>query len=220
MTVTCPSCGKSGKLPPSVELGSRKIRCPSCGVRFATESMESDIGARPPVSIVLDFEPESRHPDVVTEDMKQWHASVLAKPEADVGHHSGDTRIPHTVPTVNVNVHDEDDELTTASPSAADLPSDPWFYMVLEAWGVLQLIGAGIALFVMIPVLVELVNNAKSEHAPSLLPLAPPLLVAFVLVSSAAVMFLIVDVARNIRATRFHAERAEALLKTRLSSNA
>ena len=44
MTVQCPNCAYSGKLPSNMETGQRKIRCPKCGVRFATQP--ADIGQR------------------------------------------------------------------------------------------------------------------------------------------------------------------------------
>ena len=34
MVVKCPNCGRSGQLPAGLESGSRKIRCPKCGVKF------------------------------------------------------------------------------------------------------------------------------------------------------------------------------------------
>jgi transcription elongation factor Elf1 len=193
MTVQCPNCGHSGTLPSNMESGQHKIRCRRCGVRFETQPKAAEQK--------VDAEPEIDSKGLSELATEMGIEPEFQSEEVDSAIGLGDLKI----------------DVSAEMGSLADPPPYPWFYGFLEAWGVLYLVAAVLALLAMVLVLAGILVGASpvSDSPVSYVVAAIPfVVVAFVLVTCAAVLFLIVDLARNIRLTRFRAERAELLLRT------
>jgi hypothetical protein len=93
------------------------------------------------------------------------------------------------VPKLNVAVSDSDEMPALRTPQA--LPSEPWFYGVLDAWGALYLVGSllmvGAAVLLVFYEALNLVGAVALGSS------------GVILLTAAAVIFLVVDQARNVR---------------------
>jgi hypothetical protein len=177
-----------------MESGQHKIRCRRCGVRFETQPN----AAEQKVDAESEIDPKG---------LSELATELGIEPEFQSEEEDS---------AIGVGGLKIDVSGSAEMGSLADPPPYPWFYGFLEAWGVLYLIAAVLALLAMILVLAGILVGASpvSDSPVSYVVAAIPFVVAaFVLVTCAAVLFLIVDLARNIRLTRFRAERAELLLR-------
>ena len=201
MTVQCPKCGHSGSLPSNAKMRPHKIRCPKCGVKFDTKAPEAD---------------PNQLSDIPTELGIEIETAYLGEEEA--------IEVPSDIgKNLDVAVSDEDEPAVKVDPPTARrdpiyLSPDPWFYGFLEIWGVLYLVAAGFAAAAAFLLCIGSVAGSAEPVSQTLLGLVivvgPLFIAAFVLVTAAAVIFLIVDLARNVRLTRFHTERTESILRT------
>jgi hypothetical protein len=212
MTVTCPNCGNSGKLPPNVGPGPRKIRCPKCGVRFDATAPEAEPERLS--DIANEAEPE-RLSDIATE-LGIDSEEVIEEEEA--------TEIPGGGGTLSTKVSDQDATSVRTEPTIGIDPvmhllPDPWFYGFLEGWGVFYNILAGLIFLGLLTgfVVVLAQSSKESDVTASIWLIGLGLgISALIAITCAAVLFLIVDVARNVRTMRFHAERTESILRSEL----
>ncbi len=213
MTIKCPNCGAAGKVPTGSISATRRIRCPKCGVSFDCQSDNIDLEELPGIvleqpnqfgggSAVIGVQQSRAMPQVVTGPITTGSTSATDAPD--------ESRAPLdiSIPDSDSDSDDEDD---------GDIPPEPWFYGFLSAWGVLYLVAAGLSLAVMalafIGVLINPMLAVSNSPASYLLVGIPFVVVAFVATTCAAAIFLFVDLARNVRRTRFHSERTEALVR-------
>jgi hypothetical protein len=189
MTVTCPNCGHSGKLSSNLEQIPRRIKCPRCGGRFEPQpdpaptkssvAIDPDLDGLPDAAIDLDGMAE---PEPVDE----------SEPTAPI--HVG-----------NLKIDDSDDEIPARMmppPAPSRHPLDyhePWYYRFLDGWGmlymsmaILLLVGAAVVFTLAV------VYGGGDAHIGVAFALWSALGAAG-LVTLAAAIFLIVDVARNVR---------------------
>ncbi len=194
MMVRCPNCGHSGKLPSNVQPIPGRIRCPSCGRGFDTQA--AMLGQRG-----LSDAPR----DLATGPRPESEEEAIEIPDDGLGN-------------LNIDVSEEY-ELSGETGPPISLPPAPWFYGFLDAWGNLYLVAAGLILAaVLIGLLASVLGAIPNVHALGLWELlAVALVVAPILIfllTCAAVIFLIVDQARNIRRLTLHAERMESILRS------
>ena len=93
-------------------------------------------------------------------------------------------------------------------------PPEPWFYGFLDGWGVFYLCGAAFTFVGLVLVIALIVTGIITNVGglPVLFLVVGAAVVAFFgsfLITCAAVIFLIVDQARNIRQLQLLAERTE-----------
>jgi hypothetical protein len=222
MTVKCPNCGASGRVPPRLESGTHNVRCRKCGVRFETEAAKV---REPLIPVPPEIELDEEAPEAEPEGLSDTAGELGIKPEEEDAREVQLTYIPMDgggYPDVGVS---KAIQPPLASAPAVNRPSgpwphghepEPWYYGFLQTWGALHLGAAGL---IAIPFLISLTRVLASPDGVDSRTGSSPLTVitlAAMVVSSvtvAAVLYLIVDVARNIRETRFHAERTESLLR-------
>ena len=195
MIVTCPSCNYSVTLPPNLECVPSRIKCPTCGVRFAPQAASAQEESLAPA------EPEA--------------IDLLEVPIGlDIAPEPGEEPTPAQIDKRDLKVDDPDDEIpvrarTFPVPTAHPLASpEPWFYRFLDGWGVLYLLLAlGTFLFA-VAVLVYALALGRGPLLPTAIAAVAIICLAGIgLLTCAAVVFLIVDVARNIRQITLNSER-------------
>ena len=194
MVVQCPNCGHSGNLSPDMESGPHKIRCRRCGITFATESPVID---------------QKGLPDATTE----VGIAPLLEPEEEA------MEIPDDgVGNLKIEISREDEPSAEIEPSI-NLRSDPWFYGFLDAWGKLYLYAAGfLSGVVSLGLIVVAIGAMPTDRTLPIQYLIAVLIfivpVVIGLLTCAAIIFLIVDQARNIRRLNRYAERMESILRS------
>jgi hypothetical protein len=192
MMAQCPNCGYSGKLPSSMESGKHKIRCRKCGVSFETQpaeigqkglpDLEADPNGLSDLAIDLGVSPSPE---------PQEESTVITRIDA------GDLKIDAS-----------DDEIPIQSQPRAMLPPEPWFYGFLDGWGVFYLCAAAVALFTDFGIILAWGGRAV-DWVPVSFLIASIVVVALfgaLLLTFAAVIFLFVDQARNIRRLQLRAD--------------
>ena len=120
MIAKCPACGREGKLPEDVKAIPRSVRCRQCGTRFELRALENELA-----------------PTVLDAPLSDLTAGYGIDAETDLDEEAIDVGVPE----LNVAVCDSD-EMPALQSSAQALPSEPWFYSVLVAWGALYLVGS------------------------------------------------------------------------------
>lgn len=198
LMVTCPNCGKSGKLSSKITSGPHRIRCPRCDVRFDTQP--SDTG-----------EKDLRDPVVYPTGLSELAIDLRMEPELKSEEEATD--IPD-IDVGNLKIDDSDYELPAHREPRASIPPEPWFYGFLDGWGVFYLFGAVLTFVGLLLVIAFVVTGIITNvgGVPVLFLVVGAAVVAFFgsfLITCAAVIFLIVDQARNIRQLQLLAERAE-----------
>jgi hypothetical protein len=180
--------------------GNHKVRCRRCGVRFETQPKEA--------AHEVDVEPEigpndqsdlSSELDLATQSGKE--PEIRPEQESAIG-----------VDDLKIEVSDHD--LPFHREPLPPVRSEPWFYGFLDGWGTFYLYAAVITFIVAFAGLVTVIVNAKMElGGVSVVIIIISLVVAAVfgtfLVTCAAVIFLIVDQARNVRRLHDLAERID-----------
>jgi hypothetical protein len=219
MMVQCPSCGHSGKLPPSMESGQHKIRCRKCGVRFEAQPADSSrsdhitpmVDPEPPpddgldLGIELDRESEDEPAESLgTQDFwKRASSRDLESEEKAVE--------PSAVEAGGLNLDRSDDELPVQPHPIDAHAQEPWFYGFLDAWGTFYLYLGAFAFLVTLLALVGVLAGLSSDTpgfpiGTAIVGILGVGLLGTFLITCAAFILLIVDQARNIRCLRVRAE--------------
>jgi hypothetical protein len=195
MTVQCPNCGHSGTLPSNMESGQHKIRCRRCGVKFESQpkAAEQKVDAEP------EIDPKGL-PGLATE--------LGIEPESQSEEEDSVTGVG------DLKIDVSDDELPVPSERLATLPPEPWYYGFLDGWGVFYLYAAGFTFCAaLLTFALALINARANDGGLSVLVAIVGFVVVAlfgtVLVTCAAVIFLIVDQARNVRQLHVRPERLE-----------
>lgn len=169
MIAKCPACGREGKLPDDVKAIPRLVRCRQCRTRFELRPLEDEVA-----------------PAVLDEPLADMTAGLGIDAETDLD----EVAIDVGVPKLNVAVSDSDEMPALQAPPRA-LPSEPWFYGVLDAWGALYLVGSllmvGAAVLLVVYEALNVVGAVTLGSS------------GVILLTAAAVIFLVVDQARNVR---------------------
>jgi zinc-ribbon domain len=179
MQIVCPHCGAVGNIPDQAQ--PKPLRCRKCGAKFQPK----------PFGIADDFESKDSPIDL-PDDINQ-----------------------------NLNIVVADDSVELVKP--APLPArEPWFYWFLECWGkfyffIVMLCGFGtICLFVLLVIValttrkdLQTVTSQYFALSGAYVVIYLFIIIPFVimLLTIAALIFLLVDQARNIRQIRLNSDR-------------
>jgi hypothetical protein len=197
MMVKCPNCNHYGKLPSSKEDRPRRIRCPKCGVKFETQTAE--IGQK----VLADPETKPNGLLDVAIDL-----GMPTTPEPD----EEPTVIPH-FDVGDLKIADSDDEISTRTQKSparslyAPAIREPWFYGFLDGWGTFYIVIAVLIFFLAAAVLIFALTLSGRDLVSAIGMALGISLVATFPITCAAVIFLIVDVARNVRELTFITQR-------------
>jgi hypothetical protein len=202
MTVKCPNYGHSGKLPSNMESGPHKIRCPKCGVRFETQ----------PGEVVAEGLSD---PEIDPNGLSDLAADLGIEPELESDEEA--TELPG-VGVGNLKLDVSHDEIPVQSEPREELPPEPWFYGFLDGWGMFYFCAAGITFVVLVAFVLLMVTGGASTvggFPVGFLIVGAAIIALFgtFLITSAAVIFLVVDQARNIRRLQDRAEQLESILR-------
>jgi hypothetical protein len=146
MTMTCPACGREGKLRDGVDPPPRTVRSRHCGNRFEARLQE-------------------REPPRLEERVSATKIAATLRIDADSEGAEQAVDIPdEKVRSLGIDVSDESphDDLPLAA-----LPRAPWFYDFLDGWGafykVVSIVANGVAAFVFID---ALLNQTAAAQGP------------------------------------------------------
>jgi hypothetical protein len=244
MILPCPSCGREGNLPDHLGLTDRMLRCRRCGRRFGTvplrvipelhragPSKDAGRSARdqiqaPPRSFSADSDDDLP----VFADRSPFDASFETGAVLGGGPDDSQTELP-------AFVDGESPAGESPAPGGPEAGSsglflaDPWYYNVIDSWGRLHFyvaLGFGASSLAVLGYFLvsAIVGGHTLNSSITALIVGCVGTIAFLLLSlsATALVILLVDLARNVRALIQRADRnlsgaidAEDHNRTRLS---
>jgi hypothetical protein len=212
MMIQCPNCGFIGGVPGHVTARHRNARCPKCQFRFGlTANLERPALALPalpgplPHAALAVVSDEEQNPgssfyvlQAITEENWEPARAEGSSGIREVEHpeqSNRDSSAPAALGDAPLS-----DPAAAGAGARAVAPArtrDPWYARVLQGWGVVLLVWAGLLLFRNLSrILAGAGDSARDAE------LIPTVLAVLLLVPSAAGLFLLVDLGRFIRGMR------------------
>jgi zinc-ribbon domain len=228
MTIRCPHCGRDGRLPDKLAAQRQILRCRKCRGRFRSEAqlgapvvphlepseMTGELAQFPATAALLaSLDDENDLPATLTDlGDSNYELTVSLEGELDDSQFELPTiKEPHPSPSEDPPAP----ALVLAGPEPEPLPPDPQYYNLIDSWsricfwGVLGL--GGLALVVIGVFLVRaFLGRPNLNSSITALILGFVGTIAFLLIScmTVALNLLLVDLARNTRRLRLHADRS------------
>jgi hypothetical protein len=233
MTIRCPHCGRDGRLPDQLASSMQTLRCRKCGGRFATRAQfpvdvapnfePAPFGTLPSAQLadglsrfessaefLADLHNDDDPPSTLTDlDDSNYELTVSLEGELD------DSQFE--LPTVTVTDPNLSESRAPQAHSPSDtepLPPEPPFYSLIDKWSricFLVVLGLGALSLVVIAVFLgrALVGSQNINSSTTTLIVAFLGTIALVVISftATALNVLLVDLLRNIRCLRIHADR-------------
>ncbi len=217
MKVRCPNCGHQGKIPDQLSQSGRPIRCPKCKIRFG-ERAETVAKDRHEPDEILSAVGSASY-DSRTNSAAESNSIPLAEafeslgPVVDEEPEFHLSPLPPPLKTTSPILADSNPPLAGRADSSAHFSPEPWFYKVIQVWAVLYLaIGVFVVFLgtVVTTLLFYWSPDRTSPNPAQLVIFAWLCGIAFFFFTVSAFIYLLLDLARNIRRLRLHADhRAE-----------
>ncbi len=213
MNVQCPHCGHQGSVPEYVSSAPQMIRCPKCKTKF---SVKSEVHEQPDLSFPR-IKPQD---DQVSELLEMAEAEQKRPPSeaeveslgmfGEIASGDDDEPPPHSFQSASPKFSHSPDPAPVQRPRLLPnaIPDDPWFYGFVDIWANISLALAVIAALACAAGLVSAINLYANNQELSPWPWVclSSLAVGIACMTTSAFTHVLLDLARNIRRLRIHAD--------------
>jgi hypothetical protein len=215
MMIRCPHCGMDGRLPEELAALGRVLRCRKCSGRFTTHTQgpAGTIALSQPADVLAslddddDDDDDGLPPISSGRDDSNFDVSFALQGELD------DSQFELPAVAENNN-HPPPTALAPVLAESKPLPADPRYYDFIDSWSRkgfwLVVVAVAVAVMVIGGFLARalLIGQSIEEYTTALIVgFVAALTLLLVTFAATALNLLLVDLARNTRRLRIHADR-------------